>query len=205
MQKGKVPENTLLQDCHSLEPTGFSPMIILSEYELIYNNKDDFYAISPKSEQMAACPECSHSLKYRDSRLRIRKVHGGGSDQLLIRRLKCSHCKRLHTELPDVLAPYKHYTTEVIEDVVDAVIDSDDLETEAYPCEATMHRWNAWLFYNQLRIDGLLKSVGYRRLGFSEVFLKSGLSLLAGIRETGAGWLGTILRVIYNAGNFLPA
>ena len=174
MQKGKVPENTLLQDCHSLEPTGFSPMIILSEYELIYNNKDDFYAVSPKSEQIAACPECSH-------------------------------CKRLHTELPDVLAPYKHYTTEVIEDVVDAVIDSDDLETEASPCEATMHRWNAWLFYNQLRIDGLLKSVGYRLLGFSEVFLKSGLSLLAGIRETGAGWLGTILRVIYNAGNFLPA
>ena len=138
---------------------------------------------------MASCPECSDSLKYRDSRLRIRKVHGGGPDQLLIRRLKCIHCKHLHMELPDVLAPYKHYTTEVIEDVV---VDSDDLETEADPCEATMHRWNPWLFYNQLRIDGLLKSVGYRLLGFSEVFLKSGLSLLAKIRKTGAGWLGTI-------------
>lgn len=180
-------------------------MIILSEYDLIYNAEDDIFVVMAKVDQVSCCPDCGHTLSYRDSRLRIRKVHGGGRDQLLIRRLKCDHCHRLHNELPDILAPYKHYTSEVIEDVVDGVIDSDDLETEAFPCDATMRRWNAWLLYNQLRIDGLLKAVGYRMLALSETFLKSGVSMLERIRETGAGWMGTILRVIYNSGNFLPA
>ena len=37
--------------------------------------------------------------------------------------------------------PYKHYGTEIIEDVVDEVVGPDDLETENYPCEATMKHW----------------------------------------------------------------
>jgi transposase len=156
------------------------------------------------NEAIAICPCCGHVLCYRDSRIRIRKIYGGAKSKLLIRRMKCSHCRRLHNELPDILAPYKHYSVEVIENVVDEVIDSDDSLSENYPCETTMNRWKSWILRNTNHIDGSLKSIGYRILDFSERLLKSGVSLLSKLREAGAGWLGTILQVIYNSGGFLP-
>ena len=66
-----------------------------------------------------------------------------------------------------------------------------------------MVRWKAWFERNRKNIDGQLKSVGYRILGFSEQLLISGVSLSDELRKNGAGWLGTILCVIYNSGGFL--
>lgn len=37
---------------------------------------------------------------------------------LLIRRLHCEECDRIHHELPDCLVPFKRYEAEVIESVV---------------------------------------------------------------------------------------
>lgn len=36
------------------------------------------------------------------------------------------------------MIPYKHYGSDIIEDVVDEVVGCDDLGTEDYPCESTM-------------------------------------------------------------------
>jgi len=36
-----------------------------------------------------------------------------------IRRLKCKECGKLHRELPDILLPYKHYRSEIIEEALD--------------------------------------------------------------------------------------
>lgn len=156
------------------------------------------------NETIATCPCCGHPLAFRDYRIRVRKVHGGDKSYILIRRLKCGHCSKLHNELPDIFSPYKHYTAEVIEDVVDDIVDSDNTATENYPCEATMKRWHDWINRNTLHIEGMLKSIGYRILGFSERLLKSGVSLLNELRNAGAGWLGTINRIIYNSGGFVP-
>lgn len=156
------------------------------------------------NETSSVCPVCGGLLDYRDSRSRIMKASGGISSWILIRRLKCGGCRKLHNELPDILTPYKHYASEIIEDVADGAVTADDLATEDYPCEATMERWKGWIDRNILRIDGMLKSVGYRLLDFSEQLLKSGISLLMELREAGAGWLGTVLRLIYNSGGFLP-
>jgi hypothetical protein len=104
--------------------------------------------------------------------------------------LKCSQCNCLHNELPDILTPYKRYTSEVIEDVVDGTISTDDLSTENYPCETTMKRWTDWIGRNVCLIDGLFKS---------------GTSLLLSLIDEGAGWLGTILCAIYNSGRVLLA
>ena len=46
------------------------------------------------------------------------------------------------------MIPYKHYGSDIIEDVVDEVVGSDDLETENYPCEATMKNWKRWISRN---------------------------------------------------------
>ena len=43
------------------------------------------------------------------------------------------------------MIPYKHYGSEMIEDVLDDVVDPDDLETGNYPGEGTMKHWKWWM------------------------------------------------------------
>ena len=50
-----------------------------------------------------ACPCCGESMNYRDSRKRIRRKEGGCIEHLLVRRLWCPKCRKLHVELPDCL------------------------------------------------------------------------------------------------------
>lgn len=45
----------------------------------------------------------------------------GSLVMFVINHLKCTNekCRRLHNELPDCMVSYKHYGTEIIEDVID--------------------------------------------------------------------------------------
>ena len=72
--------------------------------------------------------------RVTDRKLRIHKEAGGKKSWFAINRLKCTNekCRRLHNELPDCMIPYKHYGSDIIEDVVDEVIGADDLGTENY-------------------------------------------------------------------------
>ena len=144
-------------------------------------------------------------MKHRDYRLRIMKLEGGDKVILRVERLRCTNegCRRIHNALPDCLVPYKHYSSEVISGVLDGIITPDVTEDEDYPCEATMFRWKHWLMVNRLRIDGYLKSVGYRFLGFGQGLLEVRVSLLEKIRLSNDCWLEAILRMIYNSGGFL--
>ena len=58
-----------------------------------------FFVMS--SDDTPVCPVCGGTLKYRDTRLRIRKKEGGVKEYLMIRRLRCTECHRHHNELPD--------------------------------------------------------------------------------------------------------
>ena len=135
------------------------------------------------------------------------KLEGGERKSLRIERLQCTNegCRRIHNVLPDCLVPYKHYASEVISGVLDGVIAPDDTEDEDYPCEATMLRWKNWLTVNRLRIDGYLKSIGHRLLGFGQELLESRISLLEKIRSSNGCWLEAIIRMIYNSGGFLES
>ncbi len=105
--------------------------------------------------------------------------------------------------LPDFLVHHKHYVTEVISGVLEGIVTPDDEDSEDRPCEDTMKRWHHWLMANELYIDGTLKSVGYRELGFGEDLLKSGTSLLSKLRSSSNNWLEKIMRYIYNSGGSL--
>lgn len=144
-------------------------------------------------------------MKHRDYRYRIMKLEGGEKRTLQIERLRCTNegCRRIHHALPDCLVPYKHYSSEVISGVLDEVIMPNDTEDEDYPCETTMLRWKRWLMINYLRIEGYLKSIGHRLLGFAQELLESRISLLKKIRLSNHCWLEAILRMIYNSGGFL--
>ncbi|MEW5785724.1 MAG: DUF6431 domain-containing protein, partial [Bacillota bacterium] len=46
------------------------------------------------------------------SRKRTFINEAGEREILIIRRLRCKNCKRVHHELPDIIVPYKRYNSE---------------------------------------------------------------------------------------------
>lgn len=84
------------------------------------------------------------------------------------------------------------------------IVNSDDEDSEMYPSEKTMLRWHHWYILNQFNMEGHMKSIGYRLLGFKEELLRSSSSLLEQIKSSMPDtWLRTILRYLYNSGNSL--
>ena len=142
-------------------------------------------------------------MVYRDSRTRIRKREGGERDLLMIRRFHCCSCHRYHNELPDCIAPYKHYGTEIISGVIDGVVTPSDTDSEDYPSLETMRRWLKWFILNLARIEGYLRSIGYSILGLGKELLFSQISLLETIRHKYQDWLEKTLRLVYNSGGSL--
>ena len=155
-------------------------------------------------EDLIQCPSCDGDLRPRDRKLRSYLDDGRVKRYLSIRRLKCVSCGKHHNELPDMLSPYKHYKTTVIEDVIMESEHSDELPFEDYPCEGTMERWVRWIARNITQIDGYLRSITYRILDCGDLFLKEDSSLLRELQKNRNGWLGKINRIIYNSGGFMP-
>ncbi|MCD8022577.1 MAG: DUF6431 domain-containing protein [Lachnospiraceae bacterium] len=177
-------------------------MVILTEYRIDCNDEEEkiFEIINLA---VSFCPICGEALEERDTCIRYLLREGREREIYIIPRGECAKCGRIHRMLPDIAAPYKQYAAEVISGVLDGVVQPGDEDSADYPCEATMQRWHHWLMANELRIDGYLKSVGHRVLGFSEELLKSGVSILRQLRNSNPAWLETVLRFIYNSGGFL--
>lgn len=101
--------------------------------------------------------------------------------------------------LPDILTPYKHYAEEVISETIDGHL--APAESDYRPSEQTAARWSHWLLSNESNINGYLKSIGHRLLGFAESIMASEISLLETLRERQPdSWLKIIIRTLYNAG-----
>lgn len=159
--------------------------------------------IAEEPEEDTICPECGSPLCRRDRKLRVHKEAGGKKSWFAINRLKCTNekCRRLHNELPDCMIPYKHYGSDIIEDVVDEVVGSDDLETENYPCEATVKNWKRWISRNEININGQMRSMLHHLMDLDVESLKSSESLLKELIERiSPGWLSVVARFIYNCG-----
>ena len=156
------------------------------------------------SENVPGCPCCGGQLRYRDSRLRIRKHEGGDRDFLSIRRFRCTSCESYHNELPDVLLPYKHYESEVISGVIDEIVTPHDQDSEDYPSVSTMLYWLRWFQQNAANIEGYLRNAGYSILGLGKDILFADQSLLEAVRIKYLNWLEKIIRIVYNSGGFLP-
>ena len=154
------------------------------------------------SSDRPPCPDCGEYLSYRDSRKRIRRKDGGFTEHLSVRRMFCSHCRRLHVELPDCLVPRKHYDAEVISGVIEGAVSQDDLDSEDHPCAMTMRRWIKWYLDNQTNIEGLLRQA-FRKAGKAVAVSPEG-SVFSFIREQTHFWLEIIVRIIYNSGEVIP-
>ena len=151
------------------------------------------------------CPTCKKGiLVFRDYCRRILRHEADEPEWLQIPHHQCSNpgCGKVHRMLPDFIVPFKHYREETISDAIDGRLSSN--ETDDQPSEHLIQLWKRWIAENILNIDGYLKSIGHRELGFSEELLISGDSILQKLKSSiPEGWLKTILRVIYNSGGAL--
>lgn len=93
------------------------------------------------SEKVMECTECGNRLKHRDYVKRIMKSGGGVVHWVTVQRLICCGCGQIHRHLPEDLKPYKHYRADIINDVINGAVTSEDITYEDYPCEMTMFRW----------------------------------------------------------------
>lgn len=89
-----------------------------------------------KALETATCPVCSGELFVRGLRERKLIDTEGEKITLMIRRLRCGKCGRLHHELPDVVVPYKRHSAESIE----AIISGGEVAEE----KRTAQRITAW-------------------------------------------------------------
>lgn len=83
---------------------------------------------------------CSEMLYRRGTRRRVWWQGEEDRKTLVIRRLYCEQCNKIHHELPDCLVPYKRYGAEIIENIV-----MDSLPLKDIPCPAdTIRRIRGW-------------------------------------------------------------
>ena len=71
-----------------------------------------------RAKEAGYCPLCGEKLTVRGERKRKIKQGDGEKSTLIIRRLRCAKCRRIHHELPDCVIPYKRYSADVVEAVI---------------------------------------------------------------------------------------
>ena len=167
-------------------------MISIRKYHLLRDETDRcIYHV--KSQEASICPVCGVSeLIVIGSRKRILYDSSGEKRILVIRRLRCKGCSRLHHELPDQIVPYKRYASESIEEVLDNV-------SPVVACEnSSIYRIRRWFFELSEYIAGCIAAVAAQR---GLVSVEKSRSAIRRIKEQvgeEAGWMARAVRILAN-------
>lgn len=108
---------------------------------------------------------------------------------LVIRRLKCKRCGKIHHELPDILVPYKRHGSETIEEIIDEKTDTVCCE------ESTIRKVKHWFIERVRYFEGCLASVAVRH---GATLAAGSISLLREMKEN-SGWLKSLVRIVVNS------
>jgi len=144
-------------------------------------------------------PCCGSDMSVIGTRMRKSKERSGETRLFSIRRLGCDNCGKIHHELPDLLVPYKRYSSECIELVL------SNPSTHDIPAdESTLFRWFNW--FNSL-IDywiGCLISIMLRTkqenipLNLTSVNSETALHKIGRLVGDAPRWLDRFVRPIVN-------
>lgn len=96
-------------------------MIIISDYHITFNSAKNYYVVVNHIQPI--CPICSNKLIVRDSKKRKVLKANGNTAIIALRRLYCTNCNKMNTELPDIIEPFKRYLKAVINGVQNGTID----------------------------------------------------------------------------------
>ena len=113
---------------------------------------------------------------------------------LSIRRLRCKTCGKIHTQLPDLVQPFKHYASRVIQKVLDGRSEGCCAE------DSTIRRWKREFENSRGRMDAALSALQtiYRKKPKN---LLSPVSLLTQTQlHRPLGWYPFVTRLLVNHG-----
>jgi hypothetical protein len=175
-------------------PIPIKGMIIVSSFSIHHNSELGSHSIKPARDSV--CPQCSGVLKYRDSRERGVKNLFGEARRFLLRRLSCTVCGRFHTEIPDIILPYKRYDAETIQ----SVLDGKESASACAADDSTMRRWRASFAEAQTDMRQRIASV-YACEEDTSAPIVSGVDVIARIRSTEPRWLPFVMRLLIMAGH----
>lgn len=103
------------------------------DYSMEYDEARGLYVI--RSVGASVCPSCGALMSGYDSRRRKAIDAAGVQRVYLLRRFRCPRCHELHLQLPDFMAPHRHYEAAVIRAVLDG-------RGQSCPAEdVTIWRW----------------------------------------------------------------
>lgn len=150
-----------------------------------------------RSMEQIPCPCCGERLNVIGSRRRKYLTSQSLPKVVVIRRLRCRHCGRIHHELPDILVPYKRYASEAIESVV-----VDEAALSVAVDESTIMRWRQWFAVCAEHFAGCLESIRVR-FGYGSVDGPSDLSVSMLQRiwhyvGNASAWLARVVRSVTN-------
>ncbi|WP_281250313.1 DUF6431 domain-containing protein [Virgibacillus siamensis] len=150
-----------------------------------------------RSAEINHCPCCEGPLIVAGSRRRVWYRHSGDKAKLIIRRLFCERCHKIHHELPDLLVPYKRYGTESIEQVL------DDQLIDVPADESTLGRWREWFRNWGPYAVGCFNSIIRRfqldlPVGSTSDPPRTVLQRIGRNGESFVGWLAKVVRPIVN-------
>lgn len=131
------------------------------------------------------------------SRKRVWYQSSGDRATLIIRRLYCEACTRIHHELPDLLVPYKRYDAESIEGAL-----SEPERSDIAADESTLARWKTWFLAFAVYAAGALQSLSLRYslpVASSSTSPRSALQSLGRFVGDAPGWLSRVVRPIANS------
>jgi len=150
-----------------------------------------------RSAEVIPCPCCGGSLVVAGSRGRVWYRSSGERAKLILRRLYCEPCARIHHELPDLLVPYKRYDAESIEGIL-----AEPVASAVAVDESTIARWLAWFQVWSVYAAATLQAISIRfHLPVEQVSVAPQSALHSFGRYVGdaAGWLGRVVRPIANS------
>ena len=108
-------------------------MLVATRYTVTFDTGKSVYVV--RNKDAPVCPKCGALMSGYDHRKRTVIGSDGERRIFLLRRLRCSECRRIHSEIPDSLFPYKHYETDVIEAVKNGDVSSCPAD------DSTIRRW----------------------------------------------------------------
>ncbi len=173
--------------CIRDKPVVFKMMIILSKYDMDQISEQLYYI---RCKEYVQCPHCGGLLKVIGSRKRKYINSAGEKVTLIIRRLRCKNCKRIHHELPDILIPYKRYESISIENLL---VDTERSNTPAE--DSTFYRWKLW--FNNL----LIRILSFLLSNLDKKTMKCGLYtciILISFLKNYPRWLAILVRQLVN-------
>lgn len=148
--------------------------------------------------EVVPSPCCGDQLCIIGSRKRILVDENGERSLLIIRRLRCIQCRKVHHELPDCVVPYKRYASSCVEQVVT----ESEIPQAVAADDATLRRWKNWFHQQSAYLLGCIRSIAIRfhqnPVEELSVPLQSAHQRIGHYVGDAPGWLARLVRPIAN-------